>query len=95
MMNKEDFITELRNKMLSEYTKRYIDETNLDLEINKLLKAKDNLQQRIDKAIEYINKKWIEGSNIYSHFSAGCDCGNNFDFEEDREELLEILGGKE
>lgn len=54
-----------------------------DIELDKRL----NLQQRIDKAIEYIKKKWYEKNtrNIEDMISLG----------DWRLDLLEILGGKE
>ena len=84
-MNTERFMSELRDKLISDKFKENFDESIIGLSIYKILDEKDQLQQRIDKAIEYIENNGhgydITGDGYYS-----------LD-EDEQKELLEILKG--
>lgn len=76
---------------MKEYLIECIDRTFDDEDYYKINKYIEDLEERIDMAIFFLKETWTESSDIYNHFSAGCGCGNNFEFEDDRKELLEIL----
>ena len=85
MKDTEDFMSELRNKLISDKIKEHFDESLIGLTIYNLLKEKEDLQQRITKALDKIKELYDFGNEW--HWDNGA-------IEYEIKELEEILRGE-
>lgn len=83
------FIKELQTKLCSEKVKELLDNITINSTIMNALDERDLLKQRINKAIEYINKlEFEEYGVLYDNGSSILEYEHDF-----KDNLLEILKG--